>query len=303
MKNHHFYPVLYTPAVGANQTLERLTELANGHKSNVRRVVICTEDSVSEGDIPEALRNIKELLGRIRTDSPVATYIRPRNTDVLEHLLDFEGIDAIQGFVIPKASVKGFPKFADLILLGGGTHTMMPILEDRRMMDRYYREELRNVLIEYAERIECLRIGGNDLMGHHGMRRDDSEWTIYDGVVGSLIADLVNEFRVGSEVSFTITAPVFECFGEEYDHLFNREARRSIFNQLFGQTVIHPRHLDMLMELYKVRQGDLESAQGMLGSEITAVEGRDGKMDERATHIKWAQGIMTRAEIFGVQKM
>lgn len=300
MKTHPFFPVLYTPATGATQTDARLEALVNGRVKDVRRLVICTEDSVADEDIPAALQGIARLLPRISPESQVSTYIRPRNPDVLHALLEMPGIKAIAGFVIPKASVKGFPKFADEIVNHGGDFTMMPILEDQRMMDRYYREELRNTFIEYAEHIECLRIGGNDLMGHHGMRRDDSDWTIYDSVVGSLIGDLVNEFRVGCETPFLITAPVFECFGEQYDGLFHREVTRSIFNQLFGQTVIHPRHLSMLIELYKVRQTDLDSARDMLGSS-KAVGGQNGKMDERATHEKWAENILVRSELFGVR--
>lgn len=297
------HPTLYTPATASPDTL---LQLLRGKVQYVKRLVICTEDAVSEQDIPSALLNIASVLKAADTQLAIDVFVRARNTEVLEQLLEIPYIGKLKGFVIPKASVKGFPKFADLILNHSDDFTMMPILEDPRMADPYYRTELRSILVQlaYYERIECLRIGGNDLMGHQGIRRDDDEYTIYDTVVGTLIGNIVNEFRGDPhhEASpFVITAPVFECFGPEYDTLFKREARLNILNGMFGQTVIHPRHLELLVEMYKVRPRDLESATEILGSS-RAVVGKAGKMDEKTTHSKWAESILQRAELFGVRQ-
>ena len=187
-----------------------------------------------------------------------------------------------------------------LIQARSKTFRVMPILEEWRMNDPAYRKVLLDVLMDPAWRtqIDCLRIGGNDLMGHQAIRRDDEEYTIYDTVVGQLIFNIVNEFRgIGG---FEITAPVFECFAPEYDGLFEREVRRSVLNELFGQTVIHPRHIKLLTNWYAPDGKDVASAREILSSSA-AVNGRDGKMDEFATHYKWAKRILTREELFSTR--
>ncbi len=289
------YPTLYTPAT---RPFEALRALVNGEKPDVRRLVICTEDAVRSDDVPAAIANIGRVLAAATAQSRTAVFIRARNVEVLSQLLDLPSIERVRGFVVPKATPKGFPKFADPIMAKSRHFRLMPILEDSRMTDWGFREDLLHVFQElaYTQRIDCLRLGGNDLMGHQGLRRDDHEYTIYDTVVGHLIAAIVNEFR--GKGGFVVTAPVFECFGEEYDELFRREVRRSVLNELFGQTAIHPRHLPMLMSMYRVRASDLESARNILGSSL-AVHGRDGKMDEKTTHSKWAEMVLLRAELFG----
>jgi citrate lyase beta subunit len=69
-------------------------------------------------------------------------------------------------------------------------------------------------------------------------------------------------------------------------------------NGLLGQTVIHPRHLRIIRDLYKVSARDLMSAQSIV-HDPTPVNGFNGKMDERATHLRWAQLILERHRLFG----
>jgi citrate lyase beta subunit len=295
MNAHLFYPVLYSPAT---TNVERLAHLVNGGDAKVRRIVVCTEDSVSEGDLPEALTNLKSFLPLIKPNTDVAIFIRVRNPDVMKQVLEMPDIDRVAGMVIPKASPDDYPLYADPIADYGPSFRVMPILESARMVDRGFRTALLTTLTDerYRPNIDVLRIGGNDLMGQQGIRRDDHEFTIYDTVVGKLIGDIVNEFRGGG--GFIVTAPVFECYGIRYDVLFQREVRQHVLNNLFGQTVIHPRHLRMLWDMYRVRTTDFESAQQIVAG-ATAVHGHEERMDEMATHFKWAQIILARAELFG----
>jgi hypothetical protein len=50
--------------------------------------------------------------------------------------------------------------------------------------------------------------------------------------------------------------------------------------------------------MYRVRTTDFESAQQIVAG-ATAVHGLEDRMDETATHFKWAQLILARAELFG----
>jgi citrate lyase beta subunit len=290
-------PVLYSPATTSPATL---LELANGLRPDIRRVAFCTEDAVDEQDVPRALDNLRLVLTGLDPASDVEVFIRLRDREVMRRLLVMPGIDRVTGFVIPKANDKGFPKYANAILERSDAFRIMPILEHSNMTNPYFRDSLLAVLTQaaFVDNIDCVRLGGNDLMGHQYLRRDDAEFTIYDTVVGKLIADIVNEFRGTGHL--VVTAPVFGCYGSRYDELFRREVRQNIANGLFGQTVIHPSQLRVILELYKVRQADFDSAQALTDTAV-AVVGRNGKMDERATDLRWAQATLLRAELFGVR--
>ena len=298
MSTSVLHPTLYTPAT---TPVGKIIDLVNGFANRdknaaVYRVVLCTEDSIREDDVPGALQTIRTVLAALNPDSGVTVYIRVRNPDVLAQVLDMPWVDRLRGFVVPKADPQGFPLYAEQLV--GTDFAVMPILESEHMMDRGFRDSLRSVLtdLRYRSAIDCLRIGANDLMGHLGIRRDDMQFTIYDTPVGQTIFAIVNEFRGLGH--FTITAPVFECHAPEFDDLLRREVRQHMMNGLFGQTVIHPRHIRIIRDLYKVPVKDLESAIGILGSDA-AVSGVHGKMDERATHLKWAELIAERNRLFG----
>jgi citrate lyase beta subunit len=293
MSQSTLHPTLYTPAI---MEASKLIKLVNHDvMSGVWRMVLCTEDSIREEDIPEALDTIRVVLAAKRRDSGVAVYVRVRNPDVMAQVLALPNSDKLEGFVIPKADPASFPLYADQVW--GSHFRLMPILESHLMFMDSFRTTLREVLKQYRDQIECLRIGANDLMGHLGIRRDDELFTIYDTPVGNLIFQIINEFR-GVD-GFTITAPVFECFDEKYDHLLLREVRQNMLNGLYGQTVIHTRHMRLIRDAYRVTQDDLGSAEGIVRTD-TAVLGLNGKMDERATHINWAELMIERHKMFGL---
>jgi citrate lyase beta subunit len=293
MSKSTLHPTLYVPSIMAANKLIKLVNHDDG-SNGIWRIVLCTEDSIREEDIPEALSTIGTVLAAKRRDSGVAVYVRVRNHEVMAQVLALPKADKLEGFVIPKADPASFPLYAEQVL--GQRYRLMPILESHLMFMDSFRATLREVLKQYRDQIECLRIGANDLMGHLGIRRDDELFTIYDTPVGNLIHQIINEFR-GVD-GFTITAPVFECFDERYDHLLLREVRQHMMNGLYGQTVIHPRHIRIIRDTYRVSKGDLESAQGIVRTD-TAVLGLNGKMDERATHLNWAELMIERHNNFG----
>jgi citrate lyase beta subunit len=293
MSQSTLHPTLYTPAIMAADKQIKLVNHDDG-MNGIWRIVLCTEDSIREEDIPEALDTMRTVLAAKRRNSGVAVYVRVRNPEVMAQVLTLPNADKLEGFVIPKADPASFPLYADQV--AGRDFRLMPILESHLMFNDGFRASLRAVLGLYRDQIECLRIGANDLMGHLGIRRDDELFTIYDTPVGNLIYQVINEFR-GVD-GYTITAPVFECFDQKYDPLLLREVRQHMMNGLYGQTVIHTRHLRPIRDAYRVSDDDLKSAQGIVGTS-TAVLGLNGKMDERATHFKWAELIIERHRMFG----
>ncbi len=170
------------------------------------------------------------------------------------------------------------------------------------MFDDHYRRRLREVLTDrcYKDRIDCVRLGGNDLMGNLGLRRATEDFTIYD-VIGGLIEDIVKEFH--GLADFNITAPVFEIFETASDDLLRKEVRMNRLLGLYGQTVIHTRHLRIIRDMYKVTLKDMQSAEDIHANHRAkdgkAVTGLHGRMDEPTTHRLWAQRIMLRYRLFG----
>jgi citrate lyase beta subunit len=284
MAHSVLHPTLYTPAT---TPAHKQLALVNGDVNAAAwRVVLCTEDSISDDQVPEALKTLRTVLAGMNSHSKVSTFVRVRNPKVMAQVLDLKYAERLTGFVIPKADPSAFPDYADQIK--GETFRLMPILES----------SLITVLVhpDYHHMIDALRIGANDMMGHLGIRRDRRTFTIYDTAVGQTILSIVNEFR--GLAGFTITAPVFECFGPEYDDLFRKEVSQHILNGLFGQTIIHPRHIRIVRDMYKVDPADLASAQAIL-EEGRAVAGLNGRMDEYATHWKWAERTLERYALFG----
>lgn len=174
-----FNPTLYTPAT---TPVEKQLALVNGEHPGIWRTVLCTEDSVAEGDVAEAFENLRAVLGAADPVSRVAAYVRVRDVGMLGRVLEIPGVERLQGFVVPKADPGSLPGYVDL--LAGTGFTVMPILESHRMFDGGYRSALLHVALAYRARIECVRIGANDLMGHLGIRRSTTQFTIYDTPVG-----------------------------------------------------------------------------------------------------------------------
>lgn len=300
MYRSYLHPTLYMRATFSPETLLAAIEKRHVNDKKGRahdgvwRVVICTEDSVADGEVQQALLNVSKVLRRMSTDGEVCTYVRARNHSVFRQILQMDGVEKIDGFVIPKVDT-GFETYAQAVATSH--FKLMPILESNQIVSQSHCMELLEVFDSYRNQIDCLRIGANDLMGYLGMRRDPQAYTVYDGPVGQTIFNIVNVF--GGLGGFNITAPVFECYAPQFDDLLRKEVKRSIHYNLFGQTVIHPRHLRVIRDMYKVSVEDYQSAKQMLESQ-KAVVGLNGRMDELTTHRKWAENIMERKEIFGL---
>jgi citrate lyase beta subunit len=300
MYHSYLHPTLYMPATLPKDTIlgvinrREMLDSKGRTYNGVWRAVICTEDAVAPHEVPVALDNVMQILQDMDGDAEVCTFLRARNPEVLARILEMHGVEKLTGFVVPKAD-STFPRYADQ--LDGSDFKIMPILESQLMVDHHFRENLRSIIYAYKEQVDCLRIGANDMMGYLGIRRDPHELSVFDGPVGQTIYSIINEF--GGIGGFSITAPVFECIAMVYDPLLRSEVRRSIQYDLFGQTVIHPRHLRIIRDMYRVDDDDYESAKSIL-DEMQAVRGLNGRMDEYTTHWRWAKRIMERKRLFGL---
>lgn len=280
---------LYVPA-----TRPDILAVANGDRHpGLRSAILCTEDSILPGQVEAALDNLRECLPRIRAERPLV-FVRPRDPETLSRILAIRGVERIDGFVLPKATVESVSAYA---ALAPGRFLLMPTLETREAFDPVAISALRDLLSApgLKERILALRIGGNDLLNLLGIRRRPGR-TIYDTAVGPVIASLVATFRPHG---FPLIAPVFDGFGDP--ETLDEEVMRDLEHGLVGKTAIHPYQVGRIERHYRVGRSELEAAEAILASDAPAVFQIDAVMCEPATHSEWARSIVERAEVYGVE--
>ena len=283
---------LYVPAVRQD-----LLDIVTGRRHpQLRSSVVCLEDSIRSEDVPSALTNLAALLHRLEALDGAGrppVFVRPRDELMLAHILTFEGIGAIQGFVIPKATADSLPAY--LRSLASDEHLLMPTLETREVFDPVELRRLRDQLLSIEHRILCIRIGGNDLLHNIGTRRSLVR-SAYQGPLGGTIAALVTAF---APFGFSLSAPVFEHF--DNPELLREEVEHDIEHGLLTKTAIHPAQIEVIQNAYRVGAHELAEARAILAGDKGGVFALGGSMCEPATHGRWAQRVVNRAGLYGVK--
>lgn len=277
---------LYVPAVNP----KLLPALSGQIFPAVRSLIACTEDSVTDADLPFAL----SLLGRVLPELPPRSvgplrFIRPRNASVLAEILSMRGIERVHGFVLPKADTQSMPTYDKL--LASRDFWIMPTLETAEVLDSIGQRELRLYLQSspVKRQILALRIGGNDLLRLLAMKRVRGT-TIYDTPIGVLIQQLVLAFRPHG---FHLTAPVYD-FVDDPDTLL-RETQFDVTMGLVGKTAIHPEQVSVIEAALVVSEADLQVARAILATN-SAVFKFNGGMMETTVHTPWAHTILARGQ-------
>ncbi len=280
---------LYVPG-----TRTDLYDIVTGRRHpGLRSAVICLEDSIRPTDVPLALTNLAALLHKLREDGTrLAVFVRPRDERMLSHILAFPGIEAIHGFVIPKATAESLPAY--LRALASDSHLLMPTLETREAFDPAELGRVREQLLAVRERILCIRIGGNDLLHTIGARRSAVR-TVYEGPLGGTIAAIVTAF---APYGFSLSAPVFEHF--DSPDLLREEVEQDIEHGLLTKTAIHPCQIEVIQSAYRVGASELAEAREILAND-RGVFALNGSMCEPATHGRWAEAVVKRAALYGVR--
>jgi citrate lyase beta subunit len=279
---------LYVPA-----TRPDLLSILTGEKlAHLRSVIVCTEDAIHDHELPVALNNIEQALQHGANRSPTV-FIRVRNAEVLTRLVNMPGIAHIDGIVWPKATPDNLPILAEVVA-DQPRLWIMPTLETIDAFDRRRLEALRMALEKLTNPVLCLRIGGNDLLSLLGLKRPKA-MTIYDTPLGAVIDDIVLTF---APAGYEIAAPVFEHL-DSMDTLA-RETAIDVAHGLLSKTAIHPAQLSVIEEVYRVIPTDQELAKRILDPAALAVFQYAGQMCEPATHRRWAERLLLRAEIFGL---
>jgi citrate lyase beta subunit len=288
-----------TAALGASlyvpTTRLDLLSIANGDtRYSLRSVIFCTEDAVSQHDLPFALENLSKTLEAMNPQSSSSRFVRVRNQQVMMQILQMPGVENLTGFVIPKATRKNFDSYFSQILTT--KHLLMPTLETIEVFDEYEMRMFRKVIDkpQIRNRILALRIGGNDLLSLLGIRRPNNQ-TIYKTPLGPVICRLITIFK---PYGFSLTSPVFEHFGNPA--LLDIEVQEDIAHGLIGKTATHPNQIELIERHYRVNQEDLDVANAIISDDSPAVFKMHDSMCEVATHTTWANQIIKQAELYGI---
>ncbi|MDR2354372.1 MAG: HpcH/HpaI aldolase/citrate lyase family protein [Deltaproteobacteria bacterium] len=291
MHNLKYGATMYMPA-----TRQDLVLVGNGEKyPELRTLIFCTEDSVSDYDVPLAIKNIQELLPRLE-DTDIFRFIRPRNPHILKTILDLPDIHKITGFVLPKISKEILSEYLDLLLYYPNFE-IMPILETNLAFDLMRLYEFRDYILKdkRASQIKTLRIGAMDLLNILSLRRGISQ-NIYETPIGYLIDQLINVFK---PAGLSLAAPGFEALAAR--DVLTTELSLDICRGLYAKTAIHPSQISIINHAYQVDPLDLDMAHAIQDPQNPQVFRFQDRMCEKAVHANWAEVIVERARLFGVK--
>ena len=286
---------LYMPA-----TRPDILDVVFGEKiQGLRSLVVCLEDAVAETDVQQALTNLKNLLlgieargGRL-SGGPIL-FVRPRDAEMAAVLNEWSLMRHVDGFVVPKLRLSNIRQWQQAVTRN--ELILMPTLETPEVFDPGAMVELRDAMLEQLPgRIIALRIGGNDLMGCLGLRRNPA-MTLYSTPMSYVIPMLCG---VMGAAGFALTAPVFEQLNTP--HLLEQELALDMAHGLVGKTAIHPSQISVIHKALQVTLEDLNSARQILSESAPAVFKFNDAMCEPATHYKWAQTVIERAHWQGVR--
>jgi citrate lyase beta subunit len=280
---------LYVPA-----TRPDLREVLAGDKlGRLRSLIVCTEDSVAEGDLTFALENVRQALRGLEPSS-TWRFLRVRSPQQLRMLGEIDGYELFDGLVLPKVCLETLPAYAQALELYPGL-PVMPVVENEVVYQPTRLARLVDGLERLTSPMIAVRIGGNDILQRLGLRRP-RRLTAYDTPLREAI---VNVLAILRPRGIAVTAPVFEHFGDL--ETLRREVELDVAYGLTTKSAIHPDQVPVIEAAYRPSAGELLEAQGIDATASPAVFGKAGSMCEKATHLRWATQVIARAGIYGVR--
>jgi len=258
---------------------------------HLKSVVIDTEDGIRQEELEQGLAQIKILLENF-CRSELLVFIRPRDSAVLKRVLDFKYIEFIDGFVLPKFSLENGLRYLEL--LNNRSFLIMPSIEEKELFNPLHLRELCELLLEYEEQVLSVRFGLEDMLRVLKIRRKCNESVFDIAVTSSVLGNFIAIFK---SAGFNISGGVYPCY-KDVEGL-KADVKRDLKEGLFSKTIIHPKQIEIVHNLYKVDSSEYKEALEILAS-TKAVFAQNDKMAEISTMRPWAQEIVKRAEIYGV---
>lgn len=257
----------------------------------LKSILIDTEDGISDDDLEPAFEAIKNLLSLYEKES-LLVFIRPRNIQTLSKILNFENIENIDGFILPKFSLENAQSYFDL--LKGKDFSLMPSIEGEELFNQNSLYELRNIIVQNREKIILLRFGLEDMLRQLTMKRSCDE-TLFDlSTCSYILGAFIATFK---SAGFAISGGVYPCFKNEEG--FVKDVQRDLKEGLFSKTIIHPNQIKITNELYRVTKEEFEEALEICRNDV-GMFNQNEKMAEVLTMKPYSQEIVLRADTYGV---
>ncbi|MBC6437354.1 MAG: HpcH/HpaI aldolase/citrate lyase family protein [Rhodobacteraceae bacterium] len=258
-------------------------------------IVLCLEDALHDYDVRRGVDQVRTLCQAGPFSCAAQVYIRPRSLDMARTLAGFRNIRKFDGFVAPKVMPDTAAAWLD-ITRGAGLF-LMPTLESAIYFDPSQVAAVRDALARHdCGRISAIRLGGNDLLGALGLRRQRGV-TSWEGPLGWVLSMMSSMFI---SAGYPVAAPVFDII-DDADTL-KREAERDAASGFVSKTAIHPEQVRIIEDAFRVSSEDLRQASAILDSDAKAVFRTGGTMCEPSTHRAWATRTVARAEAFGQKR-
>ena len=313
--------LLYMPATRSKIAEEII------HKTNENFNSICLdlEDAVGVESVKEAeytlINTIKKINKAIKNnqltyDELPLIFVRVRRPQQLYNIkrkLTTEELNVLTGFNFPKldkSNIVEYLKAFNFVKKNVKTPLyFMPILESQSIMNKETRLEellyIQQKLSIHSNNILNIRVGATDFCNIFGLRRKQTQNIYQMNVIADCFKDIINVFGK----NYVIAGPVWEYFGKEEGQWsigLQKELELDSLNGFIGKTCIHPSQLKYIKLNNIVNYEDYQDALNILGMSnglIGVTKGyNNNKMNEVATHSKWAKKIINLSEIYGVDK-
>jgi citrate lyase beta subunit len=273
-------------------THKNLSIIVSGEKyPELKSVLIDTEDGIKRSDLSLGLNSLKELLKEYN-QKELLVFIRPKNSEILKEILTFDGIDKVDGFVLPKFSLLNAQEY--FAVLEPYDFALMPSVEGSELFNHSKLNELRDIILTNADKIVLVRYGLEDMLRVLSLRRECHESVFDFASTSAVLGNFIATFKSGG---FAVSGGVYPCFKDREG--FIKDVKRDLREGLFSKTIIHPNQIEIVNELYRVTQKEFDEAVSICKSD-KSVFGVDGKMAEVATMTPHSLDILQRAKIYGV---
>jgi citrate lyase beta subunit len=225
-------------------------------------------------------------------------FFRPRSGDVLKQMLLLDGIEKIDGFVLPKFDTENMQDYFEILAPYRHLFFIMPVIESRALFDIKKLREIAQFLKadEYKQTL-MVRLGGEDMLKHLALKRHCNT-SLYDLIAPSAV--MANMLQVFKPLGYELSAPVYNCINNR--EFFQKEVHKDIEQGFIGKTIIHPSQIEALDEMYRVSESEARMAHAMLDEKSEAIIVQDGAMGEKFAHYRWAEVIVKREELYGKKR-
>ena len=307
--------LMYVPALS-----KRIGErICTGSYPGLDSLALCMEDAVTDCGVNDAETQLSATLsfiaGHAAGDLPLL-FVRVRNCKQFRRLPEIIGSlsDLLTGVIFPKFDLSNAAEYCSIIKeINAERDTplyFMPTLESEGIMKLDSRKQtllgIRELLSVCMDYVLNIRVGAMDFCRLYGLRRSVGN-TIYDiGVVRDVLTDILTVFSN----DYVVSAPVWEYFQsanfeKSWADGLENELRLDVANGFIGKTVMHPSQLPIVRKWLKPSAADVDDAKAILNWKDeglgVAKSVHGNRMNEVATHVKWAEKILILSDIYGVR--